>query len=43
MNSRGMEKKDRLSLIREDSTSLREKDDFEKQVHVIQTSLQNKF
>ena len=40
-SSRGMEKKDRLSLIREDSTSLREKDDFEKQVHVVQTLLQN--
>ena len=38
---RGMERKDRLSLIREDSTSLREKDDFEKQVHVVQTLLQN--
>ena len=40
-SSRGMEKKDRLSLIREDSTSLREKDDFEKQVHVVHTLLQN--
>ena len=40
-SSRGMERKDRLSLIREDSTSLREKDDFEKQVHVVQTLLQN--
>ena len=38
---RGMERKDRLSLIREDSTSLREKDDFEKQVNVVQTLLQN--
>ena len=35
-SSRGMERKDRLSLIREDSTSLREKDDFEKQVHVVE-------
>ena len=40
-SSRGMEKKDRLSLIREDSTSLREKDDFDKQVNVVQTLLQN--
>ena len=40
-SSRGMERKDRLSLIREDSTSLREKDDFEKQVNVVQTLLQN--
>ena len=38
-NFRGMEKKDRLSLIREDSTSLREKDDFDKQVNVVQTLL----
>ena len=40
-SSRGIEKKDWLSLIREDFTSLREKDDFEKQVHVVHTLLQN--
>ena len=40
-SSRGIEKKDWLFLIREDFTSLREKDDFEKQVHVVHTLLQN--